>query len=685
MLHRLSLLIFFCFFGAETLFAFRVEAVDDIQPDTIGCQFFGAYLEELFERGNLREGKAEEIAQHFWAAPQLRACKAYPFFLNWWGFLQYSKGDIMSARTLLLEANEILFNQSAESSAHYIRNLIFLGLTYNLQHDYSHAILYFDRAREASMMKKDTGFTIDVLSNLGLAHLENGDFQLAQKYLLDARFLTDSLKNQMHQGYINQNLARVYLKLEDYTQALTYADQAERTWAQLGDTSGLYYAAQIKAEIFGEQKEQNQVLECYQKALTYSKNGVIDHLNGEIHSKIAAVYRGFGQADLAALHYREALKHGEGLPYQAVEVAQDFLARHYQKTGNVQGLTEMQDLLIHIGKTKAELQAFDNQKRLENEIALEKERSKSKRLAISRAFDQEKLQITRRFNIFLLLATLVSLLFGGTIFSLYKSNKKLLKSLGSHHVELEKFHAELSHSAAVISEQNSLLANQNKELERFAYILSHDLKQPAGTVVNFSRLIMEQRDTLSHEELERMLGFVSRAGESIHRQVGDLLALAQWENPRLAPGDLQAEKVLEELLQDLAPTIKATGACIQLPSGPIPLRADPIKLKLVFQNLFTNALKFVKEGEQPKVQVTYHQDDDFHYFSVRDQGIGIPPEHHHRIFSMFQKIHPKTEFDGTGVGLAICEKLVRLHGGTIVLHSQENQGSKFTFSIAKEV
>jgi PAS domain S-box-containing protein len=248
------------------------------------------------------------------------------------------------------------------------------------------------------------------------------------------------------------------------------------------------------------------------------------------------------------------------------------------------------------------------------------------------------------------------------------------------------------------------LEQRNQELQQFAYVASHDLKEPLRTIASFTQLLSKRyRDKLDRDAND-FIGYIVSAAARMQALIDDLLTYSRLgrENRPLAPADL--EVVLREVIGNLSATLRESGAVVT--HDPLPtLLADSTQMTQLLQNLIENALKFhgkepsrihisAKErgtfrASGPEAQIATDGDleadtpqpGDEWLFSVQDNGIGIDPQHGKRIFLIFQRLHTQDEYPGTGVGLAICKKIVERHGGRIWVASKPGNGTTFYFTI----
>jgi light-regulated signal transduction histidine kinase (bacteriophytochrome) len=234
---------------------------------------------------------------------------------------------------------------------------------------------------------------------------------------------------------------------------------------------------------------------------------------------------------------------------------------------------------------------------------------------------------------------------------------------------------------ARVTERTAELSRSNEELQQFAYVASHDLQEPLRMIASYAGLIDKRyRDRLD-EKGTQYLRFTMEGALRTKALIDDLLEYSRVGASVTDFKPTQCDDALNEALANLRLAIEETHTVIA--RGPLPtIIADPKQLTLLFQNLIANAIKFRRQAP-PCIDVSAVSADGDWVFSVRDNGIGIDAKHLHRIFVIFKRLHSREEYPGTGIGLAICKKIVEQHGGTIRVESTPGSGSVFSFTIPK--
>jgi signal transduction histidine kinase len=245
--------------------------------------------------------------------------------------------------------------------------------------------------------------------------------------------------------------------------------------------------------------------------------------------------------------------------------------------------------------------------------------------------------------------------------------------------ELAKRHR----AEARLARQAEALRRSNTELKQFAYVASHDLREPLRAVSGFAQILKEENQAKLDENANQTIDRIVNGAKRMANIINDLLALSSIDSERKPFETEELEKSLEIALENLSVAVSERKAVVrhgQLPAVPV----DASQLTLLFQNLIGNAIKFCS-GRVPEVQIdATRENGGFWKISVRDNGIGIDPKYFDKIFGIFQRLHARTAYPGTGIGLAICKKIVERHGGRIWLESVPGNGTTFYFTLAEQ-
>jgi PAS domain S-box-containing protein len=268
---------------------------------------------------------------------------------------------------------------------------------------------------------------------------------------------------------------------------------------------------------------------------------------------------------------------------------------------------------------------------------------------------------------------------GGEVFPADASISKI--EVGGHRIftAVVRDVTERVRAEEALAAQAEELARSNADLEQFAYVASHDLQEPLRMVASYTQLLARRYSDRLDEDAREFIGYAVDGVTRMQALISDLLTYSRVGSRGTEVERVELDAVFADTMRLLAPSIEECGAVVT--SDPLPtIDADPVLLGQVLQNLVGNAVKF-RGAEPPRVHVSAGPSDDAWEISVRDNGIGIDPEYAQRIFVIFQRLHTRDRFSGTGIGLAICKKIVERLGGRIWVDPAPGGGSIFRFTL----
>lgn len=239
---------------------------------------------------------------------------------------------------------------------------------------------------------------------------------------------------------------------------------------------------------------------------------------------------------------------------------------------------------------------------------------------------------------------------------------------------------------AALDEQAEELRRSNAELEQFAYVASHDLQEPLRKVASFCQLLEKRYGDKLDERGIEYIGYAVDGAKRMQILINDLLTFSRVGRLNSTTSEVSLDAVVDAALNNLATTIDESGAEVVRPLEPLPtVDADPTLLVMVWQNLIGNAVKFHRPGVTPRIVIECREgtgeDAEKWVFTVTDNGIGIPEEFVDKVFVIFQRLHGRDAYTGTGIGLALCKKIIEYHGGTIFIDTSFTEGTRFVFSL----
>lgn len=275
------------------------------------------------------------------------------------------------------------------------------------------------------------------------------------------------------------------------------------------------------------------------------------------------------------------------------------------------------------------------------------------------------------FMFFLFILGLVFIVSRGQSIIIDELNDKR-KSLEAKQQELEELKVELLTS--------------NKELEIYAQVASHDLKQPLRTISSFGRLLKRELNGSLNDKANEYLGFIINESVDMNSMVSEMLNYSKMNSENgVNIEKIDTKKLLDNILLKLMNQIKSEDVKIVIDEVPDFIFGQKVRLSQLFQNLISNSIKFKKLGTPLKIKISGVEESDCWHFSVEDNGIGIDPTYHNKIFDMFRRLHTKESYNGSGIGLATCKKIAKLHKGDIWVNSAVGKGASFQFTISKKI
>lgn len=244
----------------------------------------------------------------------------------------------------------------------------------------------------------------------------------------------------------------------------------------------------------------------------------------------------------------------------------------------------------------------------------------------------------------------------------------------------------IQENIALVNQKNQELEKyieSNLQLENFAYIASHDLKAPVRTIISFSQLLKRSAEERLLDNEKDFLGFIIGATRNMQDLIEALLRYARVNTQEHRPSTIQIRQLVQEIEGELYAVLDETQANIEVKDLPKTIQGDATKIRQLFQNLIQNAIKFQDPGIKPIVQISGKEAEKHWTFAIADNGIGIDAAFHEKIFLLFRKLHNNEAYTGTGIGLALCKKIVEHHQGEIWLESTPGKGTTFYFTIKK--
>jgi len=520
----------------------------------------------------------------------------------------------------------------AEKNKQYTLNVVLLeniSNIFELLGDKEKEKFYYRRAGEVARQSSDSLLHYIPDMHLAKAANKDGDYLLANKHFTLS--LSKTYINS-HKAYVLTQFADSKKLQKDYTDAEIKIKKAIALYDESSNIEKLIDTKIELIHLYNHMSRYEESLKIVSELLTdYELKNTKKNITLQLHISAAEAYQQLGKHKKANESYKEALE------------IKDYIF-------------DQQTI-----KTVASLDIKYNLKEKEQENYFLRSQQEKSALISS----QQK-KIVASTSLLLFLVSLISVL-------LFKANKQKNKFN-------EKLSEEVDNKTTELQKTNLQLKESNIELERFAHIASHDLKEPLRNILSFSQLLERSiKIPGSKDDLIEYATFIQRNAKQMNSLIEDVLEFSREGSHSLVIDKIDTQKLLSTVQELLDYEVKKRNAIINI-SAEIPeIHGFKTQLLLVFKNLIMNGIKY-NQHEQPQVDLTYQEIDGFHHFYIKDNGIGIESEYHVSIFEMFKRLHNRSDYEGSGLGLAFCRKVVNKMGGKIWLE-ESNSGSCFIFTI----
>lgn len=476
----------------------------------------------------------------------------------------------------------------------------------------------------------DPELKTNALDALGQILLELGQLDSAIMYFNQLIEIADENDSPFDRFYARFLLGKAYMKIEDYGRAISELEACRDYFSSIHDVSRESDVMAILCETYSLSGNHKKAVAIGEEALR--KTQITDNLASQekIISRLGLAYKRMGNYEKALMYFE---RHGE--------LHDSIRTEEYRRN--------ILNLETHYELKKKEYENADLKEQLT------KDRT-----------------ILRQQRIISLAVTFGLVIIGGFLWwnnwQKNRYNEELVRLIAMRTSELHQ--------------SNNNLQKLNEELQRFAYITSHDLKEPLRNIINYATLIESRKENLS-SELGFYLDVVVSSVRRMDMLVEDVLKFSLLRQMDVKLEWVNVGKILDQVEEELKEKIRNKDARI-MRIHTDKIRMNPTHLQLVFRNLIDNSLTY--NNQRPaEIIITHREDEEFHYFTVKDKGIGIAPEFHSRIFEMFRRLHGREKYLGSGLGLAMCKFIVDYYQGEIIVKSAPGKGAEFTFSIAKDL
>lgn len=589
----------------------------------------------------------------------------------------------------------IYFQQSnAQKERGILLNSI--GILHDIRGEKDMAVASFEDAEDIFLELEDLEWLGQVYNNWGVVHVTENSLEAATRLYIKALEVNEVSGNKKGLMATHSNLGRLYYKQRLFEQAKEHAEKGVRLAKAVQSATWLPLSLNLMADIYNKRDQIPEALSTYEEALAIAtKNGDDYNLIFTLN-RLARFYLNIDQPERALSYIERSLSRamaagkrkdleeiylilGEcrartgqfqaAKPYidTAYSLAQSdrdykYLLQAYQQYG---------DLYYDLGNYKLSLsfqkrfQALqDSISNLENaELLSRLEREFKRKEQEQEIFDLRE-KSSQQYLFLVLLSGLIGMVvvIAGGLFFYYR--------------KIRKFNEELE---SKVQERTEALKQSNTQLERFAYIASHDLKTPLRTISSFLSLIKRRIKQYNNPELEDLLSFASNGAKQMNNLIEDVLEFSKVSTAEMKREKVDLNQTIRSVLYNIDDFLKENNGYVEthhLPS----VEGNGGYLHQLFQNLIVNGVKY-NEKDRPKVVISCQTEGKQYRFCVQDDGIGIDLAYQETVFEMFKRLHTSAEYEGTGIGLALCKKIVEQHGGEIWLEASSPEGTIFCFTL----
>lgn len=557
-----------------------------------------------------------------------------------------------------LEQHEITKDSSGIARAYYVMGTIFF-----YQERYTQALESYQKTKIICDQLGNQRLIYSCLAALGSVYDELGEFEKSKEYHSKAYNLAQKINYKTGIAYALANIANNLIRTGKIHEARDKIIQSIQLKTEIKDSWGVIGSLQALSSVYLKLNQRDKAIETLQKAADLARESGLKPRIMEVYQAFAHLYKDNKELDKAYFYLEKYV------------LLKDSVL-------NEKTLEEM-------GQTQTR---YEVQKR-ENEIALLKKENE--------VFVQQK-EIQQLSRYLLAGAALLLLIICGAIFIRYRDQKKVNDILGvknrkiqSQNEKLALAHQKQTEMYALLEEKTQLLEAKNQEinitnkqlessnedLKHFAYVASHDLKEPLRMVSAYTNLLKRRYNDVIDDSGREFMHFIVDGVSRMGILLDDLLAYSRVGRKEEHQDWISTGDVLFIVLSNLQPVIAEKNAIINVSEDNMPkIKANRSQMNQLFQNLISNAIKFTN-GKVPEINIDCRKQGQQFIFSIQDNGIGIPEEYQKKVFEMFRRLHTRDEYEGTGIGLATCKKIVERHGGDIWLESKKDIGTTFYFSI----
>ena len=568
------------------------------------------------------------------------------------------------------KAQELIEQNFNKNDVLKIEVYALLGQIYIKSHDYASSLKYNEELLEISRTNNDLEKETIALKNLGIVYGARADLKEAMEYFLEALDKAKQINYRKQIAQIQINIATIYANLYNYKEAEDRYRTALEDYSDVISQNVEVITLNNVGNIYYEMNRFQEALVYFEKANRLAKEAKYSEMLAHTLSQISRTHTALGDLDTAfdvaqkAQRLIEEIGELSGRQINLINLGEIlFRKKQYVKASKL--ISQGAIIAKGLDDNASEIRAY---KLLSALFEAQKDYEKAFQYQKVYAIIQDKFSQVQRNRLTLDMEINYSI----------KEKQKAIEQLKIEN----KLQALLLERQDQISIQNEQLTEANEELKQFAYVASHDLKEPLRMIGSYTQIINRQFTNAVDEKTQVYFDYVNGGVKRMNSLLDALLQYATIGRIAEENRIVKLEDVVDICCLHLKLRIEETKAIVRYENLPKVFAIRSLMLQL-FQNLISNAIKFKKPDVAPEVYISFKEQENDYLISVRDNGIGISPEYKDRIFVIFQRLHRRTDYEGTGIGLAICHKIIKRMKGNIWVESELGKGATFFFTLAK--
>ncbi len=530
-----------------------------------------------------------------------------------------------------------------------------------------HSEMLLKISRELGDVEKE----VNALKNIAIYNGVKADYKVAMQYFLDALEKSQSIDYRYNTAQCLINIATIYAHFFNYRDAL---DRYETVLGEYDDVLGTYTRIIVYNNV-GQihlKSDRPELAQAYfEKALKLSTDTKFEEITALLlaqRSKVKISLKLYDEALVDAEAAQALIKELGDINGRQINLLNLGSIRYHQKeyplairltSKGIVAAKRFKDAYTEIMGYKLLAKVYQELKDFEKALQYQMIYAQAQEDFSKEQRNRQILDMEIKYDI--------------------KEQEKEIEQLTKEN----EFQALLLQQSDQIASQNTQLLQVNEELRQFAYVASHDLKEPLRMIGSYTQLIYKLHGKQFDENSNQYFSFVSEGVTRMNNLLDALLKYATIGKSEEEREEVRLSDVVDMAVINLRLRVEETGAIINCESLPVVYSIQSLLIQL-FQNLISNAIKFRKPDSNPEIFISSKEEDESYVINVQDNGIGIASEFQERIFIIFQRLHTRAQYDGTGIGLAICQKIVQHLNGQIWVKSTAGEGATFSFCIPKK-